>query len=98
MPLKIERQLTYGVFIGQIKDLLEQQHPQSGVEFLGGSSISLTKAGSDFVHRKLTKNVFPKQSSPGSIQEVASFLAEEAPWIEKIGCVVISGANHLLCP
>jgi hypothetical protein len=53
MPLKIEGQLRYRLFIGQIMDLLEQQDSQSGVEFLGGSSKSLAEEGGHFIYGKV---------------------------------------------
>jgi len=97
MPLKIEGQLRYRVFIGQIMDLLEQQDPQSGVEFLGGSSKRFTEKGSYFIDRKFAQNVFPKKGSPGGVHELTSLFAKEVPRIEQVGGFMISGVNHLFC-
>jgi hypothetical protein len=52
MPLKIEGQLRYCLFIGQIMDLLEQQHPKSGVKLLGGPSKGLTEEWGYFTYGK----------------------------------------------
>jgi hypothetical protein len=64
MPLKIEGQLRYGIFIGQIKDLLEQQGSQSGIEFLGRSAKGVAEKGSQSIDGKFTQNMFPKKSGP----------------------------------
>jgi len=98
MPLKIESQLRHRLFISQIMDLLKQQYSQSGVEFLGRPAKRVTEKGSHFAYGKFAQNMLPKKSSPRGVHELASFLAKKVPWIEKVGCIVISGVNHLLCP
>jgi hypothetical protein len=95
MPLKVEGQLRDRLFIGQIMDLLEKQDPQSGVEFLGGSSKRFIEEGGDFIHGKFAQNMFPEKSSPRGVHEFTSLLTKEVPWIEKVGGFVISGVNHL---
>jgi hypothetical protein len=95
MPLKIEGQLRYRLFIAQIKTLLEHQDPQSGVEFLGGSSKRFIEKGGDFIHGKFAQNMFPEKGSPRGVHELPSLFTKEVPWIEEVGSPVISGVNHL---
>ena len=51
MPFGVERQLARRLRIGQIKQLLQEQHAERHGEFLAGASLTGVESGLDGVHR-----------------------------------------------
>jgi hypothetical protein len=74
--------------------LLEYQSPHDGIEFFGWSPESFSIMGSKLVNRQIGKNMFPKETCPGSIQKLASFRAQILPGIDQVGRFVIANMNH----
>ena len=64
VPLLVECRMGYGLLVGEIHHLLDDQYPEDRIEFFRRSPEAFREERGEFVHGQLTQDMFTEEAGP----------------------------------